>query len=146
MDPERKKLVQAVAAVSVGFDAIYYLFAGRSSTLGLIPSIALYLFWLVVMTLMTAYARLVWQTQKQVQPIDSVKIKLLSTLIVCTLVPPLVYLTNRSAESVSLGNLTSKLTSYGALLAHIGITVAVYFGIETHGKEWMAGVAKWIAV
>ena len=60
MDPERKKLVQAVAAVSVGFDAIYYLFAGRSSTLGLIPSIALYLFWLVAMTLMTAYARLVW--------------------------------------------------------------------------------------
>ena len=31
MDPEKKKLVQAIATVSLGFDALYYLLAGHSA-------------------------------------------------------------------------------------------------------------------
>ena len=123
-------------------DAFFFSTQGTWSVMGLI----VYAVWLAVFTVVTAYTRLVWANSKQIDAIDGIKVRLLGSLLVCSVAPVLVYLTNRSPVPTYLGDFENKILTYVCLVAQIVVMLAAYFGVESQKEEFAGGIAKHMIV
>jgi hypothetical protein len=74
--------------------------------------------------------RLKWLSLKTVEGLDGAKARMISSLMICTVAPCFVYLSNRKPEPCLLGDFTNKTTTYGCLAISIALYVFTYFGVD----------------
>ena len=108
-----------------------------------LSGLALQAFWISVLIAATLI-RLKWLSAKTCEGLDAAKARMVSSLMICTVAPCLVYLSNRKPVPCYLGDFTNKTTSYGWLAANVGVYVVTYFGVDII-PGWLDPVVKKIA-
>lgn len=143
VDPDLKHQALGLIGTVIAIDLFVFFYTNPwQSALTAVP---LYFMWGILHVVSTGFGRLVWKSHR-IGDSDRAKVKILSALMLSTVMPAFVYLSDRSPQPVTLGDFNSKPISYGALIVHVGLITAVYFSLERLNEGTRRDIATKMAI
>ena len=127
-DWSNHKVLLAAVVGSLAVDFLWHLVTPRTEAL---PALGAQLLWMALLVVSTAISRVKWLGPSKVTGLDAAKARMISSAMICTVAPCLVYLSNRSPTPYYLGDFSAKTTTYGCLAANVAVVIGIYFALET---------------